>query len=211
MDQAVPGNFWKTFHDEWPSSLPTYLDLGWHQFLDRRDRILEFGYGHGRNLVLLAESGYENLFGYELSPVARMRSGSPHFNIVPSLDRSISSNEKFDVIMAIGVLSVLGSIEELKRVACGLVEKLMPGGRLLLCDYHYSTSRTSFYQHQNTTDYGTLQTIRPTWAPYPFFHFTRNSIESIFWRAHQFTQIYLPSRNGELEEVGFNGVFHNAS
>ena len=205
----MPGNYWKAFHDEWPSSLPTYFDLGWQEHISRKDQILEFGYGYGRNLGLLAENGHENLFGYELSPVAKMRSISPHFNIVPTMEASLPSHEKFDIIMAIGVLSVLGTVKELKRVASTLVKKLRPGGRFLLCDYHYSKSKSGSYRNLDTTEYGNLHMTHPTWAPYPFFHFTESNIERIFWRAHQFTQIYLPSRNGELSEAGFNGVFHN--
>ena len=98
---------------------------------DKNTRVLEIGCSTGRLLALLKESGYQNVWGLDPSPVCA--ASARELYGVTVLTESVSdlagSDQKFDFLILVGVLE---HIRDLEGALATMHKILTPGARVYL-------------------------------------------------------------------------------
>ena len=125
----------KTFTNEiaWPQ---------WRKYVQSDAAILDVGCGYGRTCAQLADAGYKNLVGVDISSqmIERGKRERPDLDLkfwdgstLPFLDNS------FDAVCLIAVLTCIPSDSGQKRLLGEIIRVLKPGGILFLSDFPLQT------------------------------------------------------------------------
>ena len=100
---------------------------------DKKDFILELGFGSGRELNFLFENGYKNLYGIDASKkfvdFVRNRFDSNNFEV--SILPEININKKFDFIYSIAVFMHLPTYTY-EKLAKNISDRLKENGKLFI-------------------------------------------------------------------------------
>jgi ubiquinone biosynthesis O-methyltransferase len=113
--------------------------------------VLDAGCGTGRHAIRLAEAG-AHVVGYDPTPkmlsVAKQKAADQHLDVTlhcGDLEAVSNADSDFDLVLCCLVLS---HVEDLARAIRILSDRLKPGGRLILSDFHpfflLTGFRTSF-------------------------------------------------------------------
>lgn len=112
---------------------PTWLDR-----IDRRARILDYGCGYGRLSGLLAERGFMDVEGVDISPnlIARARESRPglDFTVLDSPPRLRHGDNSIDTVFLFAVLTCVPTDSGQRELVTELRRVLRPGGLLYLSD-----------------------------------------------------------------------------
>lgn len=134
----------------------------------KEPKILDFGVGQARNWPALQEVGYNDLTGLDISPLlleeARQSYPDKELILVEDSTKTNLVSDSYDVILLMGVLVCITSLEVRENLLKEVARLLKSGGIIYLTDFMISESRTVDYDtfkrdHPNSL-YGTYYSPR---------------------------------------------------
>lgn len=133
---------WNQLAEHYNSTFPIDI-LKLDQTLNTQDFILDYGCGNGRVLKWLSNNGYRNLIGCDASYNMCLHANAlnPQTTIrftADPIDPPVSENE-FDVVLVIGVLSSVISKQFRSKLISNLIKSLKVEGTIILADFGRST------------------------------------------------------------------------
>lgn len=143
------------------------IELGWLAGVRRDEPILDYGCGYGRVAAELADRGFSDLAGVDLSPalIARARHLRPDltFEVLESPPTLPSHLGRFKVVLLIAVLTCVVDDRAQRAIVAETTSALVPGGLLYVSDLllqHDATYRSRYESQarQGTDPYGVFAT-----------------------------------------------------
>lgn len=114
------------------------VELDWLRGIDREARILDYGCGYGRVAAELADRGFSEVSGVDVSPalIARARQLRPDldFEVLASPPTLPTGLGTFDVVLLIAVLTCVIEDQAQQALVTEVIEALEPGGLLYVSD-----------------------------------------------------------------------------
>lgn len=127
---------WNDVADTTICTTPLDINMFERYVIDQHARILDVGCGYGRTLAELADAGYDNLIGIDLSEGMVARGLREH----PELDLRVCGiedmeNASADVILLFGVLTAVPFDEDQSHLISEAERVLSPSGLLFVEDF----------------------------------------------------------------------------
>lgn len=118
-------------------------DLEFCKQFDKNCSVLDAGCGYGRTLSYLQKHGFLNLTGFDISEsyVRQAKSVIPSANIFVSDLANFKIDQKFDLILLMGVIEYLVSNNEFERLLKNISIHLSKDGKVLLETFIIDTRR----------------------------------------------------------------------
>lgn len=126
--------------------------------VDPQARILDYGCGYGRALLLLRDAGFANTLGVDGSGamIARGRRDHPELHLKHGASPLPEPDASFDAILLVAVLTCVVADAEQKALMNDLKRLLAPGGLIFLSDYPLQTDPKSLERYaRGAARYGT--------------------------------------------------------
>lgn len=177
-------------------------------------KILDFGCGYGRTLAELAQAGYRNLCGVDLSDKLIERGK----RLFPTLDLRVSPpstldfpNASFDAVILFAVLTCVVDDAEQETLVAEARRVLRPGGVLYVNDFLLNDderNRDRYERYRSATNgrsaFGTF--ALPDGAT--LCHHSEERVETLFrsFETAAFERRVFPTMNGHVSN-GFAAVF----
>lgn len=143
------------------------VNLSWLAGVDRDARILDYGCGYGRVLSELAEHGFSDLTGVDISSglVDRARQLRPDlsFAVLDTPPLLPYADAHFDVVLLFAVMTCVPDDDAQRGLVAELARVLAPGGLLYVSDVvlqadERNRSRYAAYAEQFGTPFGVFET-----------------------------------------------------
>lgn len=134
------------------------------RFVEKSNRILDFGCGYGRICQALWQSGFHNVLGVDFSPkmIERARGLFPHLTFEVADSPLPFPDSAFDAVTLFAVLTCIISNEAQQRLVWELSRVLRPGGILYIGDFPLQEddrNRVRYEQYyKEFENYGTFRT-----------------------------------------------------
>ncbi|GIH02743.1 hypothetical protein Rhe02_08100 [Rhizocola hellebori] len=114
------------------------LDRSWLGGVDRGARVVDYGCGYGRLTAELADAGFSNVTGVDVSQalIGRARQQNPalHFYALTDPPTLHEPTDSVDVVLLFAVLTCVPSDDDQRRLIDELARVLRPGGLLYISD-----------------------------------------------------------------------------
>jgi SAM-dependent methyltransferase len=128
------------------------VEPAWLDRIDRHARILDYGCGYGRLSGLLAERGFEDVEGLDVSAnlVARARVSQPdaRFAVLDSPPRLPRHDDSVDAVFLFAVLTCVPTDDGQRELVAELRRVLRPGGLLYVSDLCLQDDRRNQDRYQ---------------------------------------------------------------
>jgi SAM-dependent methyltransferase len=141
------------------------LDHHWLGGVDRRARVVDYGCGYGRLTAELAQAGFSDVIGVDVSQtlISRARQQYPalHFDVLTDPPKLNERADSVDVILLFAVLTCVPSDDDQRQLIDELARVLRPGGLLYLSDLTLASddrNRHRYAQYGGPLPYGTFTT-----------------------------------------------------
>lgn len=135
-DVASQANYWDRVAQEKRFSHP--LRLEWlKEYLERDERVLDYGCGYGRTLRELVQAGYHNSIGVDFSAgmLKRCRRELPHVNLIRNDGRTLPfENNSLDAVLLFATLTCIPQDEAQRTLMAEVERVLRPAGLLYISD-----------------------------------------------------------------------------
>lgn len=143
------------------------VELDWLTGVDRDERILDYGCGYGRVVAELADNGFSELSGVDVSAalVARAQRLRPdlRFEVLDSPPTLPTGFAQFGVVLLIAVLTCVVEDDAQQELVAEVTKALVPGGLLYVSDLllqDHESYRDRYVSHARLFDvpYGVFDT-----------------------------------------------------
>ncbi len=127
------------------------------------DAVLDYGCGYGRSLSWLAERGYSNLTGLDISEgmLARAAAEVPSARLCLACELPTSlDSSSYDLILLLAVLTGIPADADQEAVVAEVFRLLRPGGHVIVSDMLLQTDERRILRYR---------TARPEGLPYGTF------------------------------------------
>ncbi len=150
--------YWDKVSQDKEFPTPFKIDL-FKKYVSKNNAILDVGCGYGRTLSELHEEGFLNLTGIDFSQgmISRGLKLHPQLNLLKHDGGELPfSNDKFDVVLLVAVLTCVPNPEEQKNLVSEISRVLKSGGILYINDYMINTDQRNIDRYEKYKDkYGT--------------------------------------------------------
>jgi ubiquinone/menaquinone biosynthesis C-methylase UbiE len=151
-------SYWDKFAEK--KEFPTPFQMKkFEKYVSREQNILDVGCGYGRTLSELHENGFQNLKGLDFSQgmINRGLKLNPYLNLIKNDSDTLPfSDNEFDAVLLIAVLTCLPDPEEQKALILEISRVLKNDGILYINDYLLNNDKRNLHRYQKYHDkYGT--------------------------------------------------------
>ena len=151
MDQK---KYWDSVSETKTFTLPFNGEY-FSKYVNKDSAIVDVGCGYGRVLSILSDEGYENLKGYDFSPlmIERGKRSFPQICFETMEEGMIpQADESADAVILFAVLTCIVSDEKQEELIAEIYRILKPSGILYVNDYLLAEDERNLKRYQQYAD-----------------------------------------------------------
>ena len=124
----------ETIYDENTKFTTPLPDEKFLSSLPKNIKILDVGCGYGRTLAYLSSLGFHNLTGFDISSsyASQAKKNCPEANVFISSVKNLPVNEKYDLILLMGIIEYINSDKEQEEFFKKVSQILSDKGHVML-------------------------------------------------------------------------------